>query len=343
MLNNLSEKIKADIFKLNLAPDASIDSVRMIAKRYGTSIGSAHRAVTKLVSENFLLAVPKKGFFLKYVPPVKPKIAYAGPMPQPGMTDIYTKKAVTAMLDWLSKADCDWNSIEYYALLNEKLTNEKLYPADGLIFHSTFLDPVTQRTLKQFKGKIIVIGSVEQITAFPCSQIVPDFSDFLTEFANDCDFSKYDNIYLIRAKHDNVLLQEKIIREALDVKLRGKSKIETIAWDVDSRIAQFVAYEYFMSNKEQFKNSLVISLASYFTNAFCSVFEHESAIPDILSMDGGFNPPEDFFLKTCYREIIWDHDKLFTKAAALLLDLINKHDECNHIVKVPSKYITLNS
>lgn len=338
---NIAAELKKNFLRKELPAGARALSVRMLVLRYGISSVTADKVLKILAEEDFVCRIPKRGTFIKYDPPVRPKIAFlcgenylvSDPFVQTGIEHAYKT---------FSELDVIPERIPYSALLNGKQSEELLDRFNGLLLSFTYLDQKTLPLFRKFRGKIVVLSHYAPTDELLCSQVIPDITPALSEFAGMTDLKSYKQIIIVRAKHPNALaLDSMILKFLARYSISVRNRIIIDSRDLNPVIT---SYRYFQKTEKDFGNTLLISCSGFFSLGMRDAFTDKGRpMPDILSIDDleDYVPPEDG--KKFFTAIDKDYAKIFSVAARKLVDMIGTRDELNYTISIPAKLIIRDS
>lgn len=316
---------------------ARIPSVRELAVQYRISSGTVYRGLKQLVEKDFLYSIPQSGLFVKNILSPISLIGYAGNLPCAQNANVLLNESIKNLFQYFSQKDCEPQIINYHDLMNPKIAMQKLSAVRGLFLHRDFVDNTTRPVLQQYNGKIVMAGNTAYYEQLPCSQIIPDFVPALKEFALQCDLTQYKEILILHGKYPNGLTMKKIINTFLLDHGIAEKKISSLPLSVSSQTAALAAYHRFANNNE-LADTLIISLSFFLSVGLYQAFSTLKNPPDTLNIDGpDAYLPHDLIPENYFTSIYWNLPQIYVDAAELLIQLVEKNDSRQHIIKVPTK------
>lgn len=338
----LAQRLHQELLKRRLPAHSAVPSVRALASRYGISTVTADRILDILASQGFIYRVPRSGSFIQHDPPALPQIAYIGSPPGPNSDQHLFAYAFRNMLEYLDSRDCPLSYISYHELQNPALAQAKLCNLNGILLEGSYLDQLTQKSLRGFSGKIVMVGLSYVRQDLSCSQIVPDFSCGLLELTRTFDLHYYKRIIVLHPTHSNGKAMLKELLEFFDKQGVSSSCLQFIEFNVSGNSnAEAMAEQYFSQNKlGSCRRTLMVSLSDYFLFGMEKALPEPKKRPDLFSIDNVEGVlPEDTPRKKCITSIDKSITRCYVDAAELLLRMIEQADERNYIIKVPTKLL----
>ncbi len=337
----IAAELKRTLLRKELPSGARIPSVRNLVLRYGISSVTADKVLKILAEENFVCRIPKKGTFIKHNPPALPKIAFLC-----GENDFSQDPFIHSGIEYayrtFSELDVIPERIPYSALLNGNSSEELLSRFNGLLLSYSYLDAKTLPLFRKFPGKIMVVSHYFRAEELSCSQVIPDLLPALSELAFRTDLKSYRKIVILRATHRNALALDSILEkflEQLSLRIHDRIIIDPV-----TRNPVAAAYRFFLKNKTDFSNTLLISCSDFFSFGLRDAFtDNGQPMPDILGIDNleDYEPPESG--KKFFTDIDKDYPKIFTVAARKLVEMVMNRDDLNYMITIPAKLILRDS
>ena len=199
----LAERYRNELLAKRAPKDSPVMSGRELAEHFGVSAVTANRVLNLLVEEDVLYRKPKSGSFLKHDPPVIPTVVYAGPLPEPRNANPILNDASFRLLNHFAELGLEPKLIPYHKFRQCDLAERELENADGLLIHDSFIDEATLKTLWRCSCPVVLAGNMYIEDRFPCSQVIPDFTESLRKFHAFRPFESYEKIILVEAQHSN--------------------------------------------------------------------------------------------------------------------------------------------
>lgn len=282
----LAEKLHSELLAKRLPAGSPAMSARELAQRFSISTVTANRILDRLVEEDVLYRVPQSGTFVKYDPPVIPVIAYAGPLPDSTNDDPIQRDIALQLMEHFVTLNIEPKLFSYHIFRHQELAKKELKNTNGLLLHSSFIDEVTLKAIWDYPGQIAVFGNAYIIDDFPCSQVIPDFTEPMLKFNRDRRFEDYDKILLLKAAHRN---SEACAENCLRIfhRFEVTDKVEIISLSACGNFnAYHKAFRYFSQCGRLPKKTLIVSPSRFFVYGIRDVFSSDpAAMPDILSLD----------------------------------------------------------
>lgn len=283
---DLAEKFRKELLLQRAGKDTPVMSVRELAEHFAVSTVTANRILNLLVEKDFLYRKPSRGTFIKNDPPVIPSIAYAGPLPDPENMNPVKYDAAFRLLEHFTELGIKPKLITFHTLRHPELATKELGKTNGLLIDESFIDEITLRTLWNYAGRIMTIGTYYTEEKLPCSQVIPDITDALLEFDRINRFDGYDKILLVRAVHRNSETSAESVLRVLDRLSIPEKKIGTVVLEAEGGINAYLrASRYFSRYGELTKNTLIVSMSEYFSQAIREIYSERDFMPDILNID----------------------------------------------------------
>ncbi len=334
----LAEQLKGELIAQKLPAHTPVYSVRELAAKYGISIMTADKILSRLADEDFLYRKPYSGTFIKHSPVCLPKIGYAGYLPLPDRPDPIQHTASHSLHDFFAEQKLQPQIILYHELVDSERGEKLLDKLDGLLVAYSYIDDRTLKVLRKFRKPVVVIGNQFIENIFQCSQVVPEFTAPLIELAEKIDLQSYDQITIVTAEHSNSEGTAEAIRKVLNWRSVPPEKISTLSLQVlPGDNGRFAANQFFGQNKKCWENNLIFLTSGYFAQGMRDMLGDD--MPDAVSFDNleaynGTAEDEAFF--TAIDRRMTD---IYIDAAKLLLQLLDQHDERNHIIQIPARLV----
>ena len=333
---SLAEKYLTELQGERRPKDSPVLSERELAKHFSVSVLTAARILNLLVENDFLYRVPKCGTFIKHDPPVMPRIAYAGPLPDPKNRGQITNEAVSRLMEHFSELGIEPKMITYQTLRHPELAVPELENCNGLLIHHSHVDNVTLNALSKYPGRIMLTGNIYIDERLTCSQVIPDFTDPLTQFDRFRKFGSYAKILLVEADHENSRASTRYTVRILQSLGVGKDRMEVIPIKTcDNLIAYLKASRHFSACGRLPENTLIIAMSEYFAQGIREVYSADPQCPDILSIDnleGYAKKPET---PAWFTSIDCQFGELACRALDLLCSQLNDPGREQTILRVP--------
>ena len=336
----IAEKLKEKLLAERLPKDSPVMSVRELAEHFGISTSTAVRVLKLLVDQDVLYRKPQSGTFLKHDPPVIPVIVYAGPQADPENYDPLICDASLRLMKHFSELDIEPVLISYYELRHPEIAWHKLRKTNGLLVHASFLDESTWKTLRNYSGKIVVIGKAFIENRIPCSQVIPDFTSPLLEFDQFKRFDGYNKILIVQACHSNSSIGAENVRNILKLMKIPEKKIEQIRLKTTGNInAYILANRYFSEHRDLPDKTLIVSMSEYFSQSIREVFSSGGTMPDILNFDNMESYQKNAETAPYFTSIDWQMGLMACRALDLLCSQLDHPEEEQTILRIPAKLI----
>lgn len=315
-------------------------STRELAQYFGISVVTANKILDLLEKQDVVYRIPQSGTFIKHDPPVIPEIVFAGVIPGPVFTNPLKDSATEQLFEYLHSLNIEPRILPYQALSNPLRAEKILANSNGLLLDASFVDSQTLQPLWNYKGKIVVTGNLYSVDELPCSQVIPDLSEPLTEFNELCPLSEYRQIILLEAKHRNSTAAAQSVRSILNCLGISEEQLTVVQLPVpNSSTAFWSAARYFSDKKDLDENTLILSLSDYFSLGIREAYHDMPHSPDILSFDNLEQYDDSFSGTPCLCSIDYQWNKIYQKAVELLCRQLNEKDPCFQLIKVPAKLI----
>ncbi|MBO4491846.1 MAG: LacI family DNA-binding transcriptional regulator [Lentisphaeria bacterium] len=336
----LAERYRNELLAARVPKDSPVMSGRELAEHFGISTVTANRVLNLLVAEDVLYRKPKSGTFIKHDPPVIPSIAYAGPLPEPGNIDPIRNAATQRLLDHFAELGLTAKLIPYHTFRNPALAERELQDTNGLLIHNSFIDDNTMKTLWKYTGRIVMTGNTYIDDRFPCSQVIPDFTEALREFNVFRPFAGFAKIILVEAQHLNSKASSESSRRILRSFGLDKEKVELISFAATNSFDAYLeANRYFLRHSSLPENTLIITLSEYFARGIRSAWADRKDQPDILCFDNMEEysgiPEKDRFFTSIDRQM----SEIMCRALDLLHDQLSSPGREQTILRIPAKLV----
>ena len=337
----LAQRWRQELLEQRLSAGSPVLSVREFATRYQVAPATADRVFRILAQENYIYRIPKSGAFIKNDPVLLPELGFAGPSPAPDSSSVLYNEAFRQFCQLLSQQQRSLRFIAYHELITPKLAAEKLAGLDGLLLEGCFIDATTLPVLRQFTGKIVVVGYGQILEELSCSQVVPDFRSGLLELQQTFDLRHYEKFLLTSASHQNALnMQTQVYNFFTEINI-APEKIELLEFTTDGSLsAESQALQYFSQHQQNLEKTLIISLSDYFSFGIREAFQNQRRMPDICSIDN----LEDFLPalkseKKYFTTIDKSMPRIYCEAAELILRILNNNDDRKYVIRIPTKLV----
>lgn len=340
-LKKLKNSYKEMLLKRNLNNNSRVESIRELAQLLECSTGTALKIVKCLTDEGILFSVYGKGNFFRKQPEKKFRIGCACMMPGP-MLDPLCNEALEDLLDFLESAPhTETLIVQHRALLKLESAEKVLKNLDGLIVHSSFLDPVSIIALRRFSGPIVLIDSVgieeKQIL---CSQVIPDFSTALEDFLDNVDITRYKKIVFLKPCYTDA---EDTAKQVINFFSMHQLQIPYEMEKLPNGGCEFNmlwGYNFARTlSAEKDADTLFIALSGYIAKGMYEYFLKSGFIPDILSIDNleahGKNAGEAAFFTAIDRSM----SRCYVEGAKLLLNKLESGDDCRSVLRIPTEIV----
>lgn len=343
-LEMLTDSYRELLQERELKDNARIESVRELALLLKCAPGTAAKVLKKLSSEGMICSVPGKGNFFQKSRRKKFKIGYACPIPPP-LFDPLLNDASEALLDFLDTAPgVEGLVIQHRTLRDEAAAAKTLGQLDGMILHSSFLDPVTSKTLRHFSKPAVVIGSVGDEERILCSQIIPDFSTALAEFCRKVDINRYKKIVLLQSGNKNSENTRKQITRFFalsDISV----PVKTVQLPPGGNVVSVLyGYDFMASlSPEKDQETLFIALSGYTARGMYEYSLKGGFLPDILSIDNLEGHGDSEMTELFFTAVDRSMTRCFVEGAKLLLRQLESGSDCRSILKVPTELVVRRS
>lgn len=336
----LATRLGRELREKRLPQGTPVMSARELALRFNISVVTANKILDLLEMQDVVYRVPQRGTFIKNDPPVIPEIVYAGFVPGPASADPLKDNAAELLFGHFHKLNIEPQILTYHTLCNPFRAEKILEKSNALLIDACFIDSRTIKTLWNYRGRIVVTGNLYIVDELPCSQVIPDCSQALSEFNNFSPFGNYKKILILEANHRNSTASAESVFKILKCLDVPEENVEIQQLAVaNSAAACWSAFRYFSERRDLDEDTLIVSLSDYFSQGIKEAYRHISSVPDILSFDNLEQFGESSFGTPGFCSIDRQHGLMNQIALTLLCKQLEEKTDCLQVIKVPAKLI----
>ncbi|MHB9138479.1 MAG: substrate-binding domain-containing protein [Victivallaceae bacterium] len=344
---DIAESVRKEIVQKKLTQGSPIMSSRDIAKRYKVSMLTANRALNRLVDENIIYRVQGSGTYVKGATSERrtlnigycEMITHDNDLGRHAASGVLTDNCMSIF----RKKNCNIKIIPYQDLLDRALAEKAFADVDGLLVNSSYIDEKTMPFFDNFKGPVTVYRN-EFIGNWPFNQVIPDLATGMRETVRRIDQDKISGVIVVSSQHSNAdARMHEFIRQAVSAGIaRGKIEVINVALQVgdNGRMSGYRTGRKLLANC---LGKFIFCTSDFITFGLIDAMQ-EAGIKigkdvQLVSYDNlegyGMVPYE----KPIITSVDFPKDEVARRAAELTIAQIENHDDCLHVIKVPTHLI----
>lgn len=344
---SIAQSLRESFAVQGLPSGSLVSSTRDVAEKYQVSSVTAHRALQQLVDEDIIYRVRGSGSFLKHSFARQKRVGIA----DGSIAGLYNREMtetqnliISRSLEYLNDKNYQVQTISYAELSNDKLCRQLLDNLDALLMSYNYADYEILTRLKKYSFPIVIYRH-EFIAPLPYSQVIYDFEPGIRQAFQSIAIRSDSEIVIIsentpssRARKETFL---KILRDfSFDTEL-----ILTHEFNYQNRLSECFRLARVYAAK--FKGKLILTCNDDIAVSLVKGFEQEKLLPGkdfkLISIGNceqyGFN----FFSEPILSSIDMPLHEIAEQSCRLLINLLEKNDEFQHIIKIAGDYVSRKS
>ncbi len=327
----------------NLSKGALLPSTHAIAEEFQVSLMTAHQSMQELEGQGVVYRIRGSGTYLKSEMRVRPRIGLA----DCNIELLYNKKmqqiqnqVIDFCIEYLTAHHYDIQTISYSELNNQATASRLLESLDGLLLSYNYADSGIVNKLRKANLPVVVYRH-EFLAELPFSQVIFDFSQGIEDALGCLSLTLEDAPVVLYEATPSSLFRRDLLVASLQGAGISSDKVTFHEVTSVDRTANCFRLARVLGGR--WRNRLLICVIDDIAAAIVSAFRVENMVPGrdyrLLSIGNSEEYGFQIFDAPCLACIDMPLKKLAIESCQLLKNLIEKPDTCQHIIRVPGRFI----